>query len=311
MNEYVEEYLRYLRYERNYSQRTVESYRRDLRQFLNFVGTPAVEVANINRDMVRSFLSSLAERGRAKRTVARKLACLRSFFRFLVRNGILKTNPARAIASPKLEGRLPSFLSIPAALKVLNLPDKDSVLGLRDRAILEVFYGTGIRLRELVGLDVDDLDLVNGLIKVMGKGGKERLVPLGRKAAIAVKDYLKKRKELLVNNRVGDPPWPLAGQAVKLRRKSQALFLNKSGTRLTARGVQRRVNKYLTLVSEAEGLSPHLLRHTFATHLLDSGADLRAVKELLGHVSLSTTQVYTHVTIEKLRKVYQQAHPRA
>lgn len=294
MHQHIEKYLHYLRCERNYSVMTIDSYRRDLQQFLNFLGTSDTRVTDISRDTVRSFLASLAEKGRARRTIARKLACLRSFFKFLVKTGVLKANPAKAIPSPKLEGRLPSFLSIPTALEVLNLPHKDSVLGLRDRAILEIFYGTGMRLRELVGLNVDDLDLVNGLIKVMGKGGKERLVPVGRKAGAVVKAYLERREELFANE-----------------QQSKALFLNKGGSRLSARGVQRRVNKYLTLISEAEGLSPHLLRHTFATHLLDSGADLRAVKELLGHASLSTTQVYTHVTIERLRKIYQQAHPRA
>jgi len=291
---HIQNYLRYLYSERNYSPMTVDSYRRDLYQFLEFLQPQAGGVETIGREEIRDFLASLSEKGLSKRTINRKLACLRSFFKFLVKNGTLKVNPARGISSLKTGMGLPSFLTIPETIDMLKLPPSETVLGLRDKALLEVFYSTGIRLRELVGLDLDDVDFKNGLIKVTGKGGKERIVPLGRKAASAVKDYLARRNELLSQD-----------------SDNRALFLNRDGKRLSPRGVQRRVAKYLQLISEAERLSPHTLRHTFATHLLDSGADLQAVKELLGHASLSTTQIYTHVTVEKLKKIYQQAHPRA
>lgn len=291
---HIQNYLRYLYSERNYSPMSVDSYRRDLYQFLEFLQPQAGEVKTIGREKIRDFLASLSEKGLSKRTINRKLACLRSFFKFLVKTGTLKANPARDIPSLKVGTKLPPLLTIPEAMEMLKLPLSESLLGLRDKALLEVFYSTGIRLRELVGLDLDDVDFKNGLIKVTGKGGKERIIPLGKKASSAVRDYLARRNELLSQD-----------------SDNKALFLNREGRRLSPRGVQRRVTKYLQLISEAERLSPHTLRHTFATHLLDSGADLQAVKELLGHTSLSTTQVYTHVTVEKLKKIYQQAHPRA
>jgi integrase/recombinase XerC len=227
----------------------------------------------------------------------RKLTAIRSFCRHLCRKGLLESNPASGLMPMRWEKKLPTFLDVAQAARVMELPDRQTVLGLRDWTILELLYGTGIRLMELVNLNLNDLDLLGEVMKIRGKGKKERIVPLGRKALEALGAYLKRRGELFHSG---------AG-----RRYREAVFLNYQGGRITGRSVRRIVNEYLQQVSQKNGLSPHILRHTFATHMLDAGADLRAVKELLGHASLSSTQIYTHVTVEKLRQVYDQAHPRA
>ncbi|MBI4974609.1 MAG: tyrosine recombinase XerC, partial [Candidatus Omnitrophica bacterium] len=228
----------------------------------------------------------------SKRTIARKLACLRSFFKFLYREGHIKTNPISAVSTPKLDKVLPKFLDVEKMLKLVQSPPADKISGLRDRAVLETLYSTGIRVSELVGLDVDDVDFISGVIKVLGKGSRERIVPIGEPALAAMRRYIDKRSTDKV-------------------RDKDAVFLNKSGRRLTDRSIRRIVDKHIRSLSIREKISPHSLRHSFATHLLDRGADLRSVQELLGHMNLSTTQIYTHVTMERLKSVYDKAHPRA
>ncbi|HLF18098.1 MAG TPA: tyrosine recombinase XerC [Candidatus Omnitrophota bacterium] len=286
MNRYLDKFISYLEIERNYSPHTVLNYKLDLTEFFTFLGPLALE--KVEYLHLRRFLGSLRERNLKPRSMARKLSSMRSFFRFLNKEGYLKDNPAVLLMSPKLDKTLPKFLTEGEMTALIEAPKTDTDFGRRDRAILETLYSTGIRVSELVGLDVDDVDLIGQIAKVRGKGKKERLVPMGGKAADAIRSYLDKRK----------------GSA-------RAVFLNKNGTRLTSRGVFNITDKYIKQVSATKNISPHVLRHSFATHMLDRGADLRSVQELLGHVSLSTTQIYTHVSTERLRKVYDAAHPRA
>ena len=286
--------------ERNYSENTVKAYNSDLAQFQQFLSKQLdqqkVSIREINRLAIRHFLGILHMEGYNSRSILRKLTAIRSFCRYLCREGLLEVNPATHLMPMRWEKRLPTFLDVAQAAKVMELPDANTALGLRDRALLELLYSTGIRLMELVSLNLSALDLLGEVIRVRGKGKKERILPLGSKALEALAAYLPRRKELLGK---GD------------RYSSNGLFLNYKGGRISGRSVRRIVNHYLEQVSQEEHLSPHILRHTFATHMLDAGADLRAVKELLGHASLSSTQIYTHVTVEKLRKTYDQAHPRA
>ena len=301
MKKTVEQFLRSLKTERNYSSFTLEAYGRDLHQFADFLALSYPDLSEqkgaawVTKEHIRSFLAYLSQQGMSRKTIGRKLAAIRSYFGFLMRTGAITLNPAKAIHTPKAEKKLPTFLSIQEALDLLELPDKNTPEGIRDKAILEIFYGTGIRLRELVKMKLDDVDFHEGLIRILGKGNKERLVPLGRMAEKSLKGYLKIRNQLLQ----------------KGEEKTRILFLSKRGKPISPRTVQYRVQKYLQNISDLSSLSPHLLRHTFATHLLEAGADLEAVKELLGHASLSTTQIYTHVTMERLKQIYRQAHPRA
>lgn len=301
MQKAIEQFLRSLKTERNYSSFTLEAYGRDLHQFAQFLELSYPDLwtrKNIDwiaKEHIRSFLAYSSQQGLSRKTLGRKLAAIRSFFKFLMRTGQVAKNPAKSIQTPRTEKKLPSFLSIQEALDLLELPDQNTPEGIRDRAILEIFYGTGIRLRELVKLKMDDVDFHEGLIRILGKGNKERLVPMGRMAEKSLRGYLKIRNQLL---RHGD-------------EDNRVLFLSKRGKPISPRTVQYRVQKYLQQISDLSSLSPHLLRHTFATHLLEAGADLEAVKELLGHASLSTTQIYTHVTMERLKQIYRQAHPRA
>jgi site-specific recombinase XerD len=237
---------------------------------------------------VRKYLAVLKEKNLKSRSIARKLSALRSFFRFLTREGFIKANPVASIVSPKLDKHLPQFLTEDEAGRLIesSIPKNNS--GLRDRAILETFYSTGIRISELVGLNLDDVDFISGIVKVRGKGKKERLVPIGDHAINAIRAYLDKRK-----------------------KQSQALFLNPSLSRISDRGVRYIFKKYIRAAGIRQGVSPHTLRHSFATHLLNRGADLRTVQELLGHANLGTTQIYTHLTTERLKNVYDKAHPRA
>jgi tyrosine recombinase XerC len=297
MQTHITAFLRYLAAERNYSPHTVAAYEDDLRQFDEFLQadpgrTDAVQA--IDRAAVRRFLASILAQGFARPSVARKLACLRSFFRFLRKTGVIAADPVANIVSPKLEKRLPRYLDEQCVARLMDQPDRSTPEGLRDAAILEVLYGTGIRLGELLGLRGGDVDFPNGTIKVTGKGSKQRIVPFGRPAKSALRAYQAVRPALAVAQPV--PP---------------NLFLTVRGKPMNPKGVNLLMNRYIARVSEIEKKSPHVLRHSFATHLLDRGADLRAVKELLGHESLSTTQVYTHVSVDRLRKVYAQAHPKA
>jgi len=297
MKEAIQDFLTHLARERHFSPHTVEAYRIDLLQFCDHLSGQMGRVPSppeVDRGAVRGFLGHLARAGFKKRSVARKLTALRSLFGHLSRQGAVPNDPTAGIRSPKLERRLPRFLDEEEARTAVEMPYPEDAAGSRDRAILELFYGGGVRLSELSGLDLGGVDVETGTARVLGKGDKERIVPVGRKAAEALRLYLERRPDLI-------PPGV---------DDERALFLNRRGRRLTDRGIQGIVSRRL-LRATGRRLSPHALRHTFATHLLNAGADLNAVKELLGHVSLSTTQVYTHVSVEHLKKVYRQAHPRA
>ncbi len=285
---YVDKFLRYLDIERNASSHTLLNYRLDLLRGRQFFQQPWEQVDHL---AIRRYLAHLKQASLAKRTVARRLASLRSFFRFLCRDGLLKDNPAVAVSTPKLERRLPVFLTEQEVAQLLEASSDCGPWTLRDRAILETLYSTGIRVSELVGISMDDLDMIGGSIRVMGKGKRERLAPIGDRALQVIQAYLHERPQAMAGNR--------------------ALFVNRRGGRLTSRSVQRLLGTWIKRTSIAQHVSPHTLRHSFATHLLNRGADLRSVQELLGHLHLSTTQIYTHVTTDRLKAVYDRAHPRA
>jgi len=297
VHSHVEGFLRALSDERGYSPRTVAAYRVDLGQFLTFLKRHAGDagVEAVDQRLVRRFLGELLEEGFSKRSVARKIACLKSFFKWLRRKHVVPTDPTLLVGTPRLEKRLPQFLDERAAALVMEQPDRSSPEGARDAAILELFYSTGMRLGELLGLRGGDLNREDRTVKVTGKGQKQRILPVGSRAMEALDLYLGVRGRLLAPA-AGDPG---------------TLFVTKRGKPMSPKGVNLIVGGYINRVSEIEKKSPHVLRHTFATHLLNRGADLQAVKELLGHASLSTTQVYTHVSVDRLRKVYAQAHPKA
>lgn len=290
IDRYIDKFLNYLKIEKNMSPHTVINYSVDLRDFAKFLGDDA-DIEKVEYLTLRKFLADLKAKNYSKRTVARKLACLRSFFKFLYREGHIKTNAMLGVSTPKLDKKLPIFLDEGEVAKLLEAPDISDVSGLRDRAILETIYSSGLRISELVGLNIDSIDFIGGVLKILGKGRKERLAPIGDRALKCIRSYLEKRG------------------GGKLDKK--AVFLNKSGTRLTDRSVRRVLEKYIHITSLRQDISPHTLRHSFATHLLNRGADLRSVQELLGHMNLSTTQIYTHVTSERLKAVYDKAHPRA
>jgi integrase/recombinase XerC len=305
MQEYIDQFADHLTYERNVSPHTLRNYLSDLAQFYDFVAPPGpggerrhVEVSQIDNITIREYLSSLYEQKRKKTSIARKLATLRTFFKFLCREEVLKLNPARLVASPRLEQKLPVTLSIDDVVRFIETPDTDTPLGKRDRAILEMLYGTGTRVSELCGMNVDDIDFANLSVRVRGKGRKERIVPFGSKAKEALEAYLGVRGELLA-------------EADEESREPMAVFLNYQGTRISTRSVGRMVDKYLKICADVREISPHSLRHSFATHLLSAGADLRAIQELLGHARLSTTQKYTHVSTERMIEVYDKSHPKA
>lgn len=290
MLRYIDKFINYLNIEKNASEHTILNYSIDLRDFAAFLGEAGVD--SVNYLFLRKYLAHMKEKNYSKRTVARKLATLRSFFKFLYREGYIKTNPSSGIYTPKLDKKLPIFLDTNEVSRLIEAPDEKDLTGLRDRAVMETLYSTGMRVSELVHMSLNDVDFIGGVIKVFGKGKKERLAPIGDKALRSIRAYLGKRT------------------AAKLNDK-KAVFLNKDGGRLTDRSVRRIIEKYIKRVSLREGISPHTLRHSFATHLLDRGADLRSVQELLGHMNLSTTQIYTHVTMQRLKEVYDKAHPRA
>jgi len=300
MKRLASRFLAYLLDERNYSPATIRSYRSDLDQFLVFLGSrggggdPSPEA--IDPLVVRAFLGWLHERKDSRATIARKLAAVRSFFRYLVREGVLAENPARPVRTPRQEKKLPRFLDESEIRILLETPWTATLKGKRDRALLELLYATGMRVGELVSIDLEDVDLAEETILVLGKGSKERHVLFGGKAKAALLDYLAARRS---------SPGRAAGRA------TDALFVNKGGTRLTDRSVRRILAARLRECAVKHRISPHGLRHSFATHLLDHGADLRAIQELLGHASLSTTQRYTHVSTEQMLRIYNKSHPRA
>jgi integrase/recombinase XerC len=302
MEKLIEQFLEHLRYERNVSAHTLRNYESDLEQFTHFLApdrkTKLPDVSEIDHLTIREWMASLHADQKKKSSIARKLAALRTFFQFLVREGVLELNPAKLVSTPKLEKKLPNHLSIEEAIRFIESPDRDTDLGKRDRAMLELMYATGVRVAELTTLNVADVDFQNQLIRVTGKRRKQRIVPFGDPAGEAIRNYLGVREKFLFNAPVS-------------KRDEDALFLNYQGTRITTRSVGRMVEKYIRICAGMHNISPHALRHSFATHLLDSGADLRDIQELLGHARLSTTQIYTHVSMEKLIEVYDKAHPKA
>lgn len=303
----LEQFFEHLRYERNVSEHTLRNYASDLEQFYNYIAPPdahnagarrEVDVKQIDHITIREWLSSLHTAQKKKTSVARKLAALRTFFQFLVREGVVELNPAKLVATPRLEKKLPNHLSVEDAIRFIETPDIETELGKRDRAILEFLYATGVRVSELTKLNLKDIDFKEKLVRVTGKRRKQRILPFGDPALHAIINYLSVRNHFLQN-------------ASPEERDEQALFLNYQGTRITTRSVGRMVDKYIQICAGIHNISPHSLRHSFATHLLDSGADLRDIQELLGHARLSTTQIYTHVSMEKLIEVYDKTHPKA
>ena len=297
MEDHIDQFITYLDIERNYSQNTVASYRTDLVDFKRFllrIGDSLPSTDEIDHLTVRGYLADLQERQLARATVLRRLSSLRSFFKYLCRRDELDTDPTAALATPKVRRRLPEFLELSEVELLLSAPDTKTVVGLRDQVILELLYSTGMRVSELLALNLSDLDRQSTLVKVRGKGEKERILPVGGAAMSALDNYLIRRHEL----EKGKP--------------FQAIFLSERGNRIPdAKSVRRRIEKYARVAGIRKKVTPHTLRHTFATHMLNAGADLRSVQELLGHASLSTTQIYTHVTADRLRRVYEKTHPRA
>jgi integrase/recombinase XerC len=306
----VQEFLEHLRLNDNASAHTVRAYESDLSQFLAFLAAhlrrPRAELtaADFDHLHIRSFLGELHRKGNTRASAARKLAALRTFGRYLRREGVLDGDPAALVGTPKREQRLPPHLGEAEMTRLLEIPDVSQPLGRRDRAILELFYASGLRLSELVGLDLEDVNLNGRMVRVLGKGRKERLVPFNRSAEAALRAWLNDLHDL--GNDLRD-----RGQTPGRRRQRQPVFLNYRGGRLSTRSVDRLVRKYVAACSTRFGISPHALRHSFATHLLERGADLRAIQELLGHARLSTTQRYTHVNAAQLMEAYRKAHPKA
>ena len=305
MSAEVADYLNHLAKERDVSPNTVRAYDRDLSAFVEFLGKyyggSAWSWQGVDRIAMRGFLGQLSKRGLSKRSMARTLSAIRSFYRYLHRNEIVDANPARAVGAPRLEKYLPGYLDRAQIDLLFQMAEvrawEGKFVDVRNLAILELFYSTGMRLSELQGLSRGDLDVVSQQVKVRGKGRKERIIPIGDHAVLAIRNYESKRDDLL--------------RGIGPKADRNALFLAKTGKRIGVRAVQKAVTNFLKQIDEDAGLSVHSLRHTFATHLLDAGADLRAVQELLGHSSISTTQIYTHTSIERLKQVYDKAHPRA
>ena len=309
-------FLEYLRLNRNASAHTAAAYESDITQFLEFAGqyheTPALDPGHLQLGTIRAFMAELYRQGHARTSVARKLSALRAFGKYLRREGLIDADPASLAASPKRERKIPAHLSIDEMTRLLEMPDAADPLGCRDRAILELFYASGLRLSELVGLDLDDVNLRARMVRVMGKGAKERLVPFNSATEQSLREWLKARAVLRASPEPRISSREPKAQSLRSRANSrEPLFLNFRGARLTGRSVQRLVARYVAACSTRFGISPHALRHSFATHLLQRGADLRAIQELLGHVQLSTTQRYTHVNASQLLDVYRKAHPRA
>ena len=331
MKDHLRSFLAYLRLNRNASAHTVRAYESDLDQFTTYLAAdlkrprPELQPADITRPMIRGFLADLFRRGESRATAARKLAAVRTFLRYLKREGLIEADPGLLVVTPKREQKIPRHLEIDEMVRLLETPDTSAPLGRRDRAILELLYASGLRLSELVSLDLEDVNLGSRMVRVMGKGRKERLVPFNRSAAEALRTWLPDREALLaqraetsrqpaaerVAQRAGRGVGKQPRAASRPSPVDEAVFLNYRGTRLSSRHVHRLVRHYVAACSVRFGISPHAIRHSFATHLLEAGADLRVIQELLGHVRLGTTQRYTHVNAAQLMDVYRRAHPRA
>jgi integrase/recombinase XerC len=330
----IQEFKNYLLVEKNASPNTLDGYLTDIAQFQEFlthsghaVQSSSIQIGEIDRLAIRSFMAHLYETNYSATTMRRKLSTLSSFFRFLRREGYVRNNVASTVPAPRMQNKLPSYFSVDEMFRLLQLPQGDGFLTVRDRAILELFYSCGLRISELVGLTLEDINLNSRMVKVLGKGGKERLLPMGRHCVEALRTYLNARmNKVRLGQGVKQPPQsPLSGGGFKIippcqggpgglntsQEKCGLLFLNHRGVGITVRGVRKVVEKYIRQGNFAGGVSPHSIRHSFATHLLEGGADLRSIQELLGHSSLSTTQKYTHLTLDRLSETYDKAHPRA
>lgn len=294
MNNLIHEFINYLSVERGLAMNTLESYGRDLRQYSQFLEEDDANLDAVSRTTILNYLLFLQKQGKATATIARRLAALKAFYQFLVREKRIKSDPTANLESPKLEKRLPRVLTVKEVERLLAQPDPAQPSGMRDRAMLELLYATGIRVSELVSLNVGDVNLEAGYIRCAGKGSKERIVPLGSLAIQSVREYLNHGRSKLVKD-----------------REETALFVNHHGHRLTRQGFWKIVKRYADDARIEKEITPHTLRHSFATHLLENGADLRSVQEMLGHADISTTQIYTHVTRGRLKEVYARTHPRA
>ncbi len=296
MTEFVDDYLAYLEKERGYSLYTIQSYRNDLTKFIDFCdqyfGEHLKDIVRIDKLTIRHFLGNEFEKGLSSKTVARRLATIKSMYKYLMRAEVVKDNPSAYVKTPKTEKKLPIYLDIKTVEKLMEYPSDKTFYGIRDRAILELLYSTGIRLGELVQLNISDIQFDKNLLKVMGKGGKERLTPFGNRAKISIENFLNMR-EICLQSIPDNTP----------------VFVTTNNKRLSRDTIQKNIRRYVRQFAEGTGLGPHILRHSFATHLMDRGADIRTVQELLGHSSLSSTQIYTHVQPEKMRRIHQQAHP--
>lgn len=285
----IEDFIKYLTAEKNYSQNTAKAYKTDMYIFADFLESNNISIINCSKNDIRSFLAYLYNKKINKNSVIRKLAVIKSFYKFLVINSVITKNPATTIISPKKNKRIPAFLTLSDIMKLINLPE----ISYRDKAIIELLYSAGIRIEELVSRNLNDIDLFYGSLKVFGKGSKERNVPVGDKCLFAIKNYIDERRKEGLNVSINAP-----------------LFLNHQGKRLTSRGARKILHQLFIKAGFKQKISPHTLRHTFATHLLDNGCDIRSVQKMLGHKNLSTTQIYTHVTLETLKKIYDKANIR-
>ena len=301
MYAYIDSFLFHMQAEKNCSVRTFESYQNDLFHGIDFFASvlnkkpEEVAPADITHRLMRNYLGFMKEKGYAKSTIARRLSAWRSYYKYLGREKIVETDPLAKVKTPKRDRKLPKFLLLSYMLKLLESPDVTTPLGIRDRAILEMLYGTGMRISELVNLNQSDVYNEDGYVRVLGKGGKERIVPMGEFSCKAIMEYVHKGRPLLESS----------------KNNEKGLFINRYGERLSARGIRKLIDKYAASAGINKNIFPHMLRHSFATHMLDAGADLRSIQEMLGHAKLSTTQVYTHVTLERLVNVYDKSHPRA
>lgn len=283
----------FLSEEKGFSDHTIKSYKNDINKFLSFLLEKSIDLKKVSKKEIRDFLADQYDLGLSKKTIARRLASIKSFFKFLLNSNYVSYNPTLFLSTPKISKKLPDFIETKMIDELMDQPDHHTEKGLRDKAILELFYSTGMRLSELINLNIGSVDDKNNLIKVFGKGSKERLIPFGKRAKLCLEDYLKKRVLR----------WSSSNKDIPL-------FVNGKNKRIPRRTIQRRISNYIKMISSGKRLGPHTLRHTFATHLMERGADIRAVGDLLGHSSLSSTQVYTHVKPEKMKEVYKQSHPR-